>query len=106
MQKLPLPSRSISRTDYAVQKIADTGGLNFQKPIPLTKERRLRMNSLVEKVNGKIADAVKAAGDKVVFVNYDGYFGDVEGRMCAPHIQEPSPLKYGINCLENNQEMC
>lgn len=38
---------------------------SFQPPATLTVDRRKAMNSLIDTINGKLADAVKRAGDKV-----------------------------------------
>ena len=46
------------------------------------------MNMLVDAVNAKIAAAVKKAGDKVKFVNYDQYVVDWHGRMCETGVDE------------------
>lgn len=60
----------------------------------LTADRRKRMNSLVDLVNSKISAAVAAAGEQVMFINYDEYIGDIGGRFCPPDVQEPQPTRY------------
>lgn len=72
--------------------------LDFQQY--LTVERRRQMNSLVDKLNDKTAEAIKAAvdkhGDKFEQVLYDYYFGEFEGRFCMPGVHEPAPNRYGL----------
>jgi hypothetical protein len=64
------------------------GVLNYQY---LTVQRRKDMNELVDLVNAKIRDAVKNAGSQFIMVEYDSYFGLLQGRYCLPGVQEPSP---------------
>jgi hypothetical protein len=96
---IPVSARNCHETRYNANlgwQTVNQGGLvnlDWQEPAVLTKDRRLRMNALVDKVNGKIAEAVQAAGNKVVFVDYDRYFGDLQGRFCAPGTEEPNPQK-------------
>ena len=65
-----------------------TSGLD--KPY-LTKDLRQQMNDLVESTNLVLEKTVAAAGDQVVFVNYDRYFGDLGGLFCEPGVKEPAP---------------
>jgi hypothetical protein len=64
------------------------GVLNYQY---LTVQRRKDMNELVDLVNDALRDAVGRAGSQFVFVEYDSYFGRLQGRYCLPGVQEPSP---------------
>lgn len=70
--------------------------MSFQAPVVLTKDRRIRMNSLVDLVNSKISDAVAAAGDQVEFINYDEYIDDVGGRYCSPGVEEPEQTRWAL----------
>ncbi|KAL6229677.1 SGNH hydrolase-type esterase domain-containing protein [Aspergillus navahoensis] len=60
----------------------------FQPEAKLTKDHRKRMNDLVDAVNAKLADAAERAGPNVRFINYDQYFGEFNGRYCAPGVDE------------------
>jgi len=62
----------------------------------LTKPRRQKMNSLVDLMNKRIGEIVKAKAtknskgqDNVIFVNYDEYYGDVKGRFCTKGVSKP-----------------
>ena len=57
----------------------------------LTADRRKQMNNLVDATNQVIQDAVKKAGDQVVYVNYDNYFANIGGRFCEAAVTEPDP---------------
>ncbi|KAL2049900.1 hypothetical protein ABVK25_009767 [Lepraria finkii] len=50
---------------------------------------------MVDAVNSKISDAVAAAGDQVVFVNYDQYFTKYGGRYCENNTTEPDASQMG-----------
>ncbi|KAL9621816.1 MAG: hypothetical protein Q9160_003789 [Pyrenula sp. 1 TL-2023] len=62
----------------------------------LTQARRKRMNDLVDAVNQKLEAAVKELGDKAVFVDYDRYYTELEGRYCENSVQEPSASRDGL----------
>lgn len=51
------------------------------------------MNEMVSAVNQKISDAVKKAGENVVFVDYDWYIGQSGGQFCAKGVKEPNPSR-------------
>lgn len=62
----------------------------------LTKDRRQKMNDLVELANKKIKETVEKKDKKnskgqsnTVFVDFDGYFGDVDGRFCTKGADKP-----------------
>jgi len=55
---------------------------------------------MVDTVSGKIADAVKAAGDQVVFVNWDQYFKRYRGRYCERNVREPDGSRLGLLSYE------
>ena len=46
------------------------------------------MNDLVDAMKQKLSEAVKRAGDSVVFIDYDPYVGDLSGRFCLPDVDE------------------
>jgi hypothetical protein len=50
----------------------------------LTKDRREKMNSLVEAMNTAISSAVQRAGPQVHFIDYDNDVGVSRGRYCQP----------------------
>jgi hypothetical protein len=80
----------------------------FQKPEFLTVDKRKIMNSLVDEMNKKLAEAVKRAGDGVVFVDYDKYIGEFEGRFCEKFIDESQDVaasRYGHRTLPS-QYLC
>lgn len=52
------------------------------------------MNELVDAVNEKIAEAVKKAGDQVVFVDYDLGIRTSGGQFCEKGVDEPNPSRY------------
>ncbi|KAF5619593.1 lipolytic G-D-S-L family [Fusarium tjaetaba] len=54
----------------------------------LEELRRREMNRLVDLINDKIEAAVKRAGDKVTFINYDEYVGHFKGRYCEDGVDE------------------
>ncbi|THC88424.1 hypothetical protein EYZ11_012126 [Aspergillus tanneri] len=60
----------------------------FQDTEKLTKGHRKTMNDLVDAVNSQISAAVKRAGDKVKFVDYDSYVGHFNGRFCEDGVDE------------------
>lgn len=62
----------------------------------LTQELRRTLNDMVDAVNSKIADAVAAAGDQVVFVNWDQYFTRYQGRYCESNALEPNGNRLGL----------
>ena len=62
----------------------------------LTQDLRTRLNDMVDAVNSKIADAVKAAGDQFVFVNWDQYFTRYGGRYCEGFATEPDANHLGL----------
>ncbi|KAL6718667.1 hypothetical protein ACLMJK_002901 [Lecanora helva] len=62
----------------------------------LTQDLRKRLNDMVDAVNGKISDAVKAAGEQVVFVDWDKYFVRFRGRYCEKNVAEPSASRLGL----------
>ncbi len=74
----------------------------------LTQELRRTLNDMVDAVNSKIADAVKAAGDQVVFVNWDRYFTRYRGRYCERNVPEPDASRLGLlfyewDTIDNNE---
>lgn len=66
----------------------------------LTLERRKTMNAMVDAVNKRIRDAVKKAGDHVVFVDYDRYVAKNRGRYCEAGVVEPDPNRLGLYFYE------
>ncbi|OGM49583.1 hypothetical protein ABOM_001752 [Aspergillus bombycis] len=60
----------------------------FQSSEKLTKDHRKIMNDLVDAANSQILAAVKRAGDKVKFVDYDSYVGQFNGRFCEDGVDE------------------
>lgn len=50
----------------------------------------------MDTVNSKIADAVKGAGDQVVFVNWDRYFTHYRVRYCERNVPEPDGSRLGL----------
>ncbi|KAK3176792.1 hypothetical protein OEA41_008117 [Lepraria neglecta] len=52
---------------------------------------------MVDAVNSKISDAIAAAGDQVVFVNYDQYFTMYGGRYCENNIIEPDTSRPSLD---------
>ncbi|OAR01499.1 hypothetical protein LLEC1_05006 [Akanthomyces lecanii] len=54
----------------------------------LTSSNRRAMNSLVDAMNSRLADAVERAGPSVTFVNYDQYTGRWGGRFCEKGVDE------------------
>ncbi|KAF6833212.1 hypothetical protein CPLU01_05731 [Colletotrichum plurivorum] len=71
----------------------------------LTINRRRRMNELVDKVNKKLWEAVKRAGNKVKFVDYDKYVGYHGGRYCEDGVDEStneSNTRIGLMFYELN----
>jgi hypothetical protein len=50
----------------------------------LTKDRREKMNSLVEAMNTALSSAVQRAGSQVHFIDYDNDVGVSRGRYCQP----------------------
>lgn len=62
----------------------------------LTQARRKRMNDLVDAVNKKLEAAVNGLGGKGVFIDYDRYYTELEGRYCENSVQEPSPSRDGL----------
>jgi len=67
----------------------------------LTKDRRQKMNQLVDNVNAKILAAVQAAGEQVVFVNYDPYVTFFNGRYCENGVNEPDGSRLGLFFYES-----
>ena len=57
----------------------------------LTKKVRKDLSDLVEKLNVKMEEAAKRAGEKVVFVNWDQDVANCHGRVCEAGVQEPKP---------------
>ena len=66
----------------------------------LTQGLRMTLNNMVDAVNSKISDAVAAAGDQVVFVNYDQYFTKYGGRYCENNTTEPDASQMGLMFYE------
>ncbi|KAH7344362.1 SGNH hydrolase-type esterase domain-containing protein, partial [Pyrenochaeta sp. MPI-SDFR-AT-0127] len=66
-------------------------GKNF-----LTQARRKRMNDLVVGVNNAIKAAVERAGPEFVFVDYDQYFTQTQGRFCEGSTKEPDANRDGL----------
>lgn len=62
----------------------------------LTSERRAHMNSMVAQVNDKILNATKNAGSRVVYVDFDWAFEQVNGRFCEEGVKEPAPDRAGL----------
>lgn len=62
----------------------------------LTSERRAHMNSMVAQVNDKILNATKHAGPRVVYVDFDWAFEQVNGRFCEEGVEEPDPDRAGL----------
>ncbi|KAG5808825.1 hypothetical protein H9Q71_006708 [Fusarium xylarioides] len=60
----------------------------WQPAARLEELRRREMNRLVDLINDKIEAAVKRAGDKVIFINYDEYVGHFKGRYCEDGVDE------------------
>ncbi|UZP45216.1 hypothetical protein NXS19_013028 [Fusarium pseudograminearum] len=60
----------------------------WQPAARLEELRRREMNRLVDLINDKIEAAVKRAGDKVTFINYDEYVGHFKGRYCEDGVDE------------------
>jgi len=54
----------------------------------LTQARRTKMNILVDSVNQKIQDAVKRAGDQVVYVPWGANVDWIHGHYCEPGVDE------------------
>ena len=54
----------------------------------LTRARRTKMNHLVDLVNQKIQDAVKRAGDQVVYVPWGANVDWIHGHFCEPGVDE------------------
>ncbi|KAJ5086483.1 hypothetical protein NUU61_007790 [Penicillium alfredii] len=78
------------------EKLAKDGkiyytGYGWQEEAKLTVDRRKKMNELVDAVNMKIAEAVKKAGDQVVFVDYDYMIRTSGGQFCEKGVDEPNP---------------
>lgn len=66
----------------------------------LTAERRGHMNSMVAQVNDKILNATKHAGTRVVYVDFDWAFEQVNGRFCEEGVEEPDPDRAGLLFFE------
>lgn len=54
------------------------------------------MNSMVAQVNRKILNATKHAGPRVVYVDFDWAFEQVNGRFCEEGVEEPAPDRAGL----------
>jgi hypothetical protein len=61
----------------------------------LSKDRRNKMNSLVDLANKVLKETVASKAKKnskgqsdTVFIDYDGYFGDVQGRFCTKGVDK------------------
>ena len=57
----------------------------------LTQDLREQLNDLVDATNRVLNDVISKAGDQVIAVNYDDYFGQFTGRYCEPGVTEPDP---------------
>lgn len=66
----------------------------------LTAKRRAHMNSMVAQVNDKILNATKHAGTRVVYVDFDWAFEQVNGRFCEEGVEEPDPDRAGLLYFE------
>jgi hypothetical protein len=62
----------------------------------LTSSRRAHMNSMVSQVNDKILNATRLAGSRVVYVDFDWAFAQVNGRFCEEGVEEPAPDRAGL----------
>ncbi|KAL4983900.1 fibronectin type III domain protein [Aspergillus falconensis] len=60
----------------------------FQPEQKLTKAHRQAINGLIDAVNSQISAAVKRAGNKVKFVDYDSYIGLFGSRFCEAGVDE------------------
>lgn len=66
----------------------------------LTLDRRQSMNELVVNVNKKISEAVGRAGDQAVFVDFDKYYTDTQGRYCEAGYPESFGNRAGLLLYE------
>ncbi|KAI9711679.1 MAG: hypothetical protein M1812_007112 [Candelaria pacifica] len=54
----------------------------------LLQTKRVRMNGLVDKVNDRIQAAIKRIGPQVVYVDWDSYVSQHNGRFCEVGVNE------------------
>ena len=66
----------------------------------LNKDVRKPLNELVDAVNMRINDAVKVAGDRVVFIDWHEYAAYDHGRYCEDGVIEPAPNRAGLMFYE------
>ncbi|KAJ5178836.1 hypothetical protein N7492_002046 [Penicillium capsulatum] len=98
-------SDSMSDGDSCSKKtwsVYNQGGGKYalQPAVKLTVDRRKKMNELVDAVNKKIAEAVKRAGDQVVFVDYELDVRTSGGQFCEKGVDEPNPDRKGLMFYE------
>jgi len=77
-------------TDNTCDKVSWHVWLNLFTREYLTKDRREKMNSLVEAMNTALSSAVQRAGPQVHFIDYDNDVGVSRGRYCQPGQDENS----------------
>ncbi|MDI1488653.1 MAG: hypothetical protein OHK93_007928 [Ramalina farinacea] len=66
----------------------------------LNQDVRKPLNELVDAVNKRISDAVKAAGDQAIFVDWHEYAAYDRGRYCEDGVIEPAPNRPGLMFYE------
>ena len=66
----------------------------------LNRDVRKPLNELVDAVNKRISDAVKAAGDQVIFIDWHEYAAYDHGRYCEDGVIEPAPNRPGLMFYE------
>lgn len=66
----------------------------------LNQDVRKPLNELVDAVNKRIINAVKAAGDQVIFVDWQPYAVYDHGRYCEDGVIEPAPNRPGLMFYE------
>ncbi|KAH9214784.1 SGNH hydrolase-type esterase domain-containing protein [Leptodontidium sp. 2 PMI_412] len=73
---------------------------NLERKQFLTQARRKRMNDLVNAVNDQIKAAAARGGDQFVFVDYNQYFIQTQGRFCEGSTKEPDGGRDGLLFFE------
>jgi lysophospholipase L1-like esterase len=75
--------------------------LEYEKQY-LRQQMRTALNSLVSSTNDVLRNATKAAGPRVLFVDYDADIEKARGRYCEPNVQEPEPNRLELAFYEWN----
>lgn len=66
----------------------------------LRRDVRKPLNELVDAVNERIHNAVKAVGDQVIFIDWHKYAAYDHGRYCEDGVTEPAPNRPGLMFYE------